>query len=292
MKTKKNPNYASGQLRLSRSRYGDIITIIILALFGIYSILPLVLSVSQALKPLNEIFLYPPRIFVENPTFNNFRLLSNLMSQSWVPFSRYIFNTVLVTVAGTVGHIIFASMAAYPMAKHKLPGVNFLFSIVVASLMFSPIVGDIANYITMSGLNMTDTYLAVIIPALGGSLGLFLMRQFMTQIHDSILEAAKVDGAKEWRIFWTIIMPSVKPAWLTLAIFSFQGLWNASNATYVYSEQLKSLPYALSQVVSGGLARAGAGAAASIVMLIVPVVFFVLAQNQIIETMSSSGMKE
>lgn len=282
----------SGRVRVTRSKYGDAITIIVLVLFGFYSILPLILSFSQALKPVNEIFLYPPRILVQKPTLNNFRLLSSLMSQTWVPLSRYIFNTVFITLVGTVGHVIFASLAAYPLAKYKLPGFGVLFSIVVSSLMFSPVVSDIANYMTMSTLHLTDTYWAVIIPAFGTPLGLFLMRQFMTQINDSVIEAAKVDGAKEWRIFWVIIMPSVKPAWLTLAIFSFQGLWNASNATYVYSEQLKTLPYALSQIVSGGIARAGAGAAAAIIMLIVPVLFFIFSQNQIIETMSSSGMKE
>ncbi len=277
---------------INRTKTGNAAIFLILAFFGLFSLLPMVLAVSQAFKPLNELFLFPPRLLPQNPTFSNFRQLFSLMSSTWVPFSRYIFNTVFITVCGTVGHILLASMAAYPLAKLNVPGRNLLFGIVVLSLMFSPTVADVANYITMSALRLTDTYLAIIIPALGSSLGLFLMRQFMVLIPTSMLESARIDGAGEIGTFWHIVFPQVKPAWLTLAVFAFQGLWNGTHSTYIYSEQMKTLPYALSQIVSGGIVRAGAGAAVGVIMMIVPITFFILSQNQILETMSASGIKE
>ena len=144
----------------------------------------------------------------------------------------------------------------------------------------------------MSTLHMIDTYFALILPAIGSSLGLFLMKQFISVLPDSMIEAVKVDGAGTFRTYWSIVMPNVKPAWLTLAIFSFQGLWNSANTTYIYREDLKSLPYALNQVAAGGLIRAGAAAAISVIVLAVPLLLFICTQSRIIETMSTSGMKE
>lgn len=278
--------------RLSRSKTGNFLMFLFLVAFALYSFLPVLLTFLQSIKPLNELFIYPPKFYVQNPTLENYKSLSTLMSSTWVPFSRYIFNSLFVAIAGTMGHILFASMCAYPLAKMNLKGGNFIFGMIVTSLMFASSVSDIVNYQTMSQLNLLDNYVAIILPALGSSLGLYIMKQFMSQIPDSLIEAAKIDGAGTIRIFWTIVMPNVKPAWLTLAIFSFQGLWNNANTTYIYREDLKSLPYALNQIVSGGTIRAGAGAAVGVIILIVPLILFILTQSQIIETMSTSGMKE
>jgi ABC-type glycerol-3-phosphate transport system permease component len=278
--------------KLNRSRAGNVLMFLFLIGFAVYSALPLVLIVLQSIKPINELFVYPPKFYVINPTLNNFKQLSSLMSTTWIPFSRYVFNSLFISVIGTVGHIVVASMCAFPLAKLNLKGGNFIFQVIVLSLMFAPSVSDIVNYQTMSNLGLLDTYLAILVPALGSSLGLYIMKQFMSQIPDSLIESASIDGASTFRIFWKIIMPNVKPAWLTLAIFSFQNLWNNANTTYIYSEPLKSLPYALNQIVSGGIIRAGAGAAVSVILLIVPMALFILTQSRIIETMSTSGMKE
>ena len=289
MKFPKNPRRAK---LLNRSRAGNVLMFLFLAGFAVYSALPILLIFLQSVKPLNELFIYPPRFFVMNPTFDNFRQLSSLMSSTWVPFIRYIFNSVFVTVTGTVGHIVVASMCAYPLAKMNLKGGNVIFTIIVTSLMFAPTVSDIINYQTISTLGMLDNYLAIILPALGTSLGLYIMKQFMSQIPDALIESAHIDGASTFTVFWKIVMPNVKPAWLTLAIFSFQGLWNNANTTYIYREELKSLPYALNQIVGGGIIRAGAGAAVSVIILMVPLLLFIFTQSRIIETMSTSGMKE
>ncbi|MGE7825853.1 carbohydrate ABC transporter permease [Paenibacillus sp. NPDC093718] len=278
--------------RVNRSFMGTFSLFALLAVFGAFMALPLVYAINNAFKPLDEIFLFPPTLFVRNPTWNNFSDLINLLGQSWVPFSRYIFNTVFITGVGIVGHVIFASAAAYPLAKHKFPGKVFLFQIVVLSLMFTPVVTATPNYMILSWLGLIDTYWAVIIPAFGYSLGLYLMKQFMEQIPDALLEAAKIDGASDYRIFWSIVMPNVKPAWLTLIILLFQILWGTDGNGFIYSEQLKTLHYASNQIILGGISRAGAGAAVAVILMSVPIVLFLFSQSRIIETMATSGMKD
>ncbi len=278
---------------LNRSAGGDAGITFLLVILGAFMFLPMLYVIMQSLKPLDELWMFPPRFYVKSPTLGNFGDLFSLMNDSWVPFSRYIFNTVFITLCGTFGNLIVASMAAYALAKMKFPGRNFLFQVVVLSLMFHQTVNQLSNFIIMSALGMVDTYLAIIVPALAGTMGLYLMKQFMeSSVADSVLESARLDGASEFRTFLTIAMPMVKPAWLTLIIESFKGLWNTGASIYIHSEELKTFNYAINQVVTAGVQRAGASAAATVVMMIVPITVFVLSQSQIIETMGSSGMKD
>ncbi|WP_017473012.1 carbohydrate ABC transporter permease [Amphibacillus jilinensis] len=278
--------------RLNRSLPVSLMLFLFLALFGAFMALPLVYAVNNAFKPLDELFIFPPRFFVRNPTFDNFFDLVAVMGDSWVPLSRYFFNTIVITLFGTVGHIILASMAAYPLAKYKFPGSSAIFRVVVLSLMFSPHVTAIPNYMVMSRLGWIDTHLSLIVPAMAFPLGLFLMKQFMEQLPDAMLEAAKIDGASEYRIFWKIVMPNVKPAWLTLLILQFPVLWGTNGGDFVYSEELKTLNYALQQIILGGIARAGVGAAVALILMVVPITLFIISQSNVIQTMSSSGMKD
>ena len=278
---------------LARSAGGDAGISVILVLLGAFMFLPMVYVIMQSLKPLDELWMYPPRFYVISPTLKNFKDLFTLMNISWVPFSRYIFNTVLVSVAGTAGHLFLASLAAYALAKIKFPGRDFMFQTVQMSLMFNATVTAITSFILMSALQWLDSYWALIVPAWCSSLGLYLMKQFMdTNVNDSVLESARLDGARELKIFWIIAMPMVKPAWLTLIIYSFQGLWNAGASMYIYSEQYKSFNYAIGQILAGGIKRAGAGAASQVIMMLVPIIIFIISQSNIIETMGSSGMKD
>ncbi len=278
---------------LTRSAGGDFGITVFLVIFGAFMFIPMYYAVVQSLKPLDELWNYPPKFYVVNPTFSNFSDMFKSMTSSWVPFSRYIFNTVLISVAGTFGNLALGSLAAYVVSKIKFPGRNFLFGAVRYSLMFTATVTGIVNYLTMSTIGFIDTYWAIIVPAWGATLGMFLMRQFMVSgISDAVLESARLDGSSEIRTYWTIAMPMVKPAWLTLIVYSFKDLWNTGSTMYIQSEQLKTFNYAIQQIVSGGIARAGVGAAASIVMLIVPVLVFVFSQSRIVETMSTSGMKD
>lgn len=277
--------------RVSRSLAGDIALFILLALFGCFSAYPLVYSICAAFKPLSELFIFPPKLFFQHPTLDNFADLNSLLEDSWVPFSRYFFNTIWITLAGTAGHVIIASMAAYPLAKYKFPGSKIIFGLVVYSLMFAAQVTATPRYIIFSGLGLVDTQLAIIIPAFAYSLGLYLMKQFMSDIPMELIESAKIDGANEFQIYWKIVMPMVKPAWLTLIILLFQQLWNNDGGTYIYTESLKPLSYALHQIVAGGVARTGTSSAVMLIMMIVPITVFILSQSQIIETMAHSGMK-
>ena len=278
---------------LSRSAGGDAGITVILTILGAFMFLPMVYAISQAFKPLDELWMYPPRFFVRQPTLKNFSDLFTLMNDSWVPFSRYIFNTVFTTVMGTFGHLFIASMCAYALAKIKFPGGKFVFKTIRSSLMFSSTVGGITSFMIMTALHLVDSYLAIIIPAWGATLGLYLMKQHMdSTVPDTVLESARLDGASEIRTYWTIAMPMVKPAWLTLIIFSFQGLWNQGSSIYIYSEQLKSINYAIGQIMAGGIKRSGASSASSVLMMMVPITVFVISQSNIIETMGSSGMKD
>ncbi len=278
---------------LNRSAGGDVGVTILLTIMGAFMFLPMVYVVIQSLKPLDELWMFPPRFYVIRPTLSNFTDLFALMNDSWVPFSRYIFNTVFITAAGTVGNLLLASMAAYALSKLKFPGRNFMFGMIMTSLMFHSTVNQVAHFIILSSFHWVDTYLAIIMPALAGTLGLYLMKQFMeSSVSDAVLESARLDGASEFRTFWVIAMPMVKPAWLTLIIETFKNLWNTGASIYIHSEQLKTFNYAIQQIVSGGVARAGAGAAATVVMMIVPIVIFVINQSKIIETMGTSGMKD
>ena len=276
----------------NRSLGGDIGVYIFLGLCSILMITPLVFAISNSLKPLDEVLKRPPSFFAIHPTFDNFSDLFVTLSQGWVPLTRYIWNTLFVTVVGTVGHVILASMAAYVLAKYNFPGGNLFFRIAVVALMFTGYVTGIPNYLIMCKLHMVDTYWSIVLPAIGGSLGLFLMKQFIDGFPMSLIEAAKIDGAHELTIFWKLVMPNVRPAWLTISIFSIQGLWNNPQTQTIYTENKKMLSYALTQLGTNVIARMGQQNAVIVFTMLVPIVFFIFSQSQIMETMASSGLKD
>ena len=276
----------------NRSIAGDLGIYLMLLIVGIMMIFPLVFLIGSSLKPLDELFRFPPPIWPRNPTMDNFSDLLVTMRQSWVPFSRYLTNTVFITVVGTFGHLVIASMAAFVLAKFDFPGGKVFFGVVTTCLMFSGYVTGIPNYLILSRLGMVDTYWALILPAFAAPIGLFLMKQYMESLPTALIEAATIDGAGLFRIFWSIVMPIVKPAWLTMTIFSVQGLWNASASTVIYSEAKKTLVYALQQIRAGGIAREGQVAAANVVIVAVPIILFIVNEGRIVETMASSGIKD
>lgn len=276
-----------------RSIGGNIGTFIFLLIIALFMLLPLVFVVSSAFKPLSELFIFPPKLFPMNPTLDNYKDLSSLLGDSWLPFSRYVFNSLAVTVIGTFGNIIFSSMAAYVLSKHDFPGKNILFQTVVLSLLFSTVVTGIPNYIIITKLHMINTVWALILPLLPSSLGLFLMKQFMDQmIPDTLLEAARLDGAGENRIFFSICLPLVKPAIMTLLIYSFQGIWNSTGGSYIFDEKLKTLPTALNNIITSGISRTGVSSAVSLLLILPPIAVFLFAQSNVLQTMATSGMKD
>ena len=286
---------------LNRSRAGNLIMILTVGALGLFIALPFVFAIVQSLKRPDELFVFPPRFYVVNPSLDNFFEVARITSTLWVPLSRYAFNSIVVTVFGTVGHVILASMAAFVLAKYKFPGSKWMFSLIVVSLLFTFEVTYIPSFFIISRLGLLDSLWALILPALSVPLGLFLMKQFMETIPNEVIESAKVDGANIFRIYWNIAMPMVKPAWLTLVIFSFQALWNRGGLEFIYSEQYKTLPTILTQITATAdvtsmtpqeFARAGAAAAVAIILMIPPIVVFMISQSKVIETLAHSGIKD
>ena len=285
-----------GRLRRSnRSPAGTVVLFLLILISALFMLLPVLYAIGAAFKPLDEIYIFPPRLFAHNPTWKNFQQIATLADTFWVPMSRYLFNTILICSVTTFGHLLLSSLAAYPLALHNFPGKRFLNTMVKWSLLFTSAAMLLPQYVVMSKLKIINTYWAIILPAMQSSLGLYLMMNFMTQVPQSLLEAARLDGASEWRVWYQIVMPNIKPAWLTVMIFTFQAIWNTTGTTQmtqlIYDEKYKMVSSLLSQIVSGGTARAGVGSAFSLLLMLPPVILFILCQSRIIETMSNSGMK-
>lgn len=278
--------------RVNRSRVGTIALFLVMLVFAVFMAWPMIIIIGNAFKPLDELWVFPPKLWPSHPTMNNFRDMFSVLSDSWVPFLRYFFNSFFITAVGTAGHIVLSSMCAFPLAKKRFPGRNLIFNMIVLSLMFNGVVTRIPNYIIMAKIGWVDSHLSLIVPAFGSSLGLYLMKQFIEQLPDALLEAARIDGASQWKIFWHIVMPNVKPAWLTLILLSVQSLWGTGSSIFIYKEELKTLPYALNLILASGISRAGVGAAVTFIMMLVPVSIFLFSQSNIIDTMASSGMKD
>lgn len=261
---------------------------------GAFSVLPLVYCICTALKPLDELLVFPPRFFVYRPTLENFAELPALLESLEVPLSRYLFNSVFVSVVSTVLQILVASMAAYVLSKTQIRGRVVIFLIVQFSLLYNGTTLAVPQYLIFSELGLIDTLLVYILPAIPSSMGVFLCKQYIdSSVPDTLLEAARIDGAGPMRIYWQIIMPIIKPAWMTLLLFAFQGIWSISPSSgTIFSEELKTLPYVMSTISAGGVARAGASMAATVILMIPPILVYFITQSNVMQTMSSAGMKE
>lgn len=278
--------------KYTRSLLGNIFYFAFLILFGAFAILPLIYTVITSFKPLDELLIFPPRFYVVRPTFENYKVLPTLLSNLKIPLSRYVFNSLFVSVVATVLHIFVASGAAYTISKSTIKYKYFVFSFVQFALLFNAYTLAIPRYLIYSNLGMIDSYWVYILPYIPSALGVFLMKQFMdTGIPDALLEAAQIDGAGQFRIFFRIALPLVKPAWLTLALFAFRDMWTITGSGTIFTESLKTLPEITTTIASGGLARSGSAMAMSVIMMIPPIIVYLISQNSVKETMSTSGIK-
>lgn len=287
-------NRCSQYKRYTRSRAGNVCYFIFLLLMGTFSVLPMVYCICTAFKPLEELLVFPPRFFVHQPTLENFVELPTLLEKLRVPLSRYLFNSVFVAGVSTVCHIVVASLAAYVLSKHHLKGSKIIFLVIQFSLLYNGTTLAVPQYLVFSGLHIIDTMMVYILPAIPSSMGVFLMKQYMdSSIPDTLLEAARIDGAGVVYMYWRIVMPLTKPAWMTLFLFTFQGCWSASPASgTIFSEELKTLPYVMSSITEGGTARAGSAMAATVILMIPPILVYFISQSNVTETMSKSGIKD
>ena len=278
--------------RYTRNKFGNVMYFIFLIAMGTFSVLPLIYCVCTAFKPLDELLVFPPTFFVRNPTLENFTQLPVLLESLRVPVSRYIFNSVFISVVATAAHIIVSSMAAFALAKSNIKLKGLIFAVIQMALLYNAYTLAVPQYLIFSTMNIIDTFWVYILPAIPATTGVFLIKQYMdSSVPDSLLEAARIDGATVLQIYIRIVMPIIKPAWMTLLLLSFQSLWSVIPSGTIFSEELKTLPYVLSSITAGGIARAGSSMAATVLMMIPPIAVFFVSQSNVLETMSTAGMK-
>ena len=278
--------------RFTRSKAGDVVYVTFLVLFGLFSMLPLIYCVATSLKPLDELMIFPPRFFVRRVTWQNYMVLPSLLSNLKVPLSKHIFNSVFVSAVTTFLYVVCSTMAAFSLSKSDIKGRKVMFIIVQFALLFNTYTLAIPQYLIYSYLGIVDTYLVYILPMLAGTMGVFLMKQYMeSSIPDALLEAAKIDGAGPFRIFWQIVLPMVKPCIMTLTLFGFRDVWSAVPNGTIFSETLKTLPMIMSQITAGGIARSGSAMAVTVIMMIPPIAVYMVSQSNVLESMNSAGIK-
>ena len=262
---------------------------------AIFMALPIIFIICHAFKPMDELFAFPPKFFVSRPTLDNFRNLFSQSNDSGIPLSRYVFNSVLITTLVVFASIIISSMAGYALSKMRFKSKGVLLEINNLALMFVPVAVMIPRYLVIDKVGISDTYFAHILPLLAMPVGLFLIKQFMDQIPDELIEAATIDGANEFQVYLKIIMPIVRPALATAAILVFQQVWNniESSSLFVTSEGLKTLAFYMGTLASNTNAVAGQGmaAAASLIMFLPNLILFIFLQSKVMNTMAHSGLK-
>lgn len=279
--------------KYTRSKFGNFMFVFFLVMLGLFSVLPLIYSIITSFKPLEELLKFPPPFYVVRPTLQNYRALPGLLSNLSIPLSRYIFNSLFVTISATILYVFIATMAAFTLAKSKIKGKAVFFVIVQFALLFNGTTLSVPLYLIYSWLGIVDTYWVMIIPYAATSMGVFLMKQYMeSAIPDALLEAGEIDGAGPIRVFFQIAVPIVKPCLLTLMMFGFRDVWAAIPDGTIFNEALKTLPTIMSQITAGGIARQGSAMAVTVIMMIPPILVYVVSQSNVMEAMSSAGIKE
>ncbi len=278
--------------KVNRSHGGNAVIFLMLVVMGVFMALPLYLSIISAFKPAEELFLFPPRFYVVKPTTKHFSQLFQLAGNLNVPITRYLWNSIFLSLITTAASVTVGALAAYPFAKKDFMGRKWLWKLIMLTLLFRGGANGLATYIIEAKMGLLNTYWVFVLPGLASTLELFLMRQFMLQIPDALLEAARIDGAGELRTFWHIVLPNVKPAWMTVVVLQFTSIWNTSSGGLIFDEELKLLPNALSQISAEGLARTGVASAAAVLMLIPPIISFLVSQSKMLQTMAHSGIKD
>ncbi len=267
----------------------------ILIPLALFMALPIVYIINHAFKPLSELYAFPPKFFVKNPTVDNFRSLAKISNGSIISIGRYTFNSILVTVAVVVLNVLFGSMAGFALSKFEFKGKKLIFEINTISMMFVPAAMLIPRYLVIDKLGIMDTYFAHILPLLAMPVGMFLVKQFIDQVPNELMEAAVVDGANKWVIYRKVILPMIKPAVATVCILSFQQVWGNLETSNMFStkESMRTLAFYMSTLISANNTVAGQGvaAAAALIMFVPNILLFILLQSQVMNTMAHSGIK-
>lgn len=269
---------------------------LLLIVLAVFMLLPIVYIFNHAFKPYHELFVYPPTFFVREPSFQNVNELLAVTSRSTVPMIRYLFNSVFVSTLAVILVTGISALCAYPLSKHRFPGAGFVFAAILLTLMFAPEVVQIPRYLVVSELGIMNTYFAHLLPLIAMPIGVFLLKQFMDQIPDSLLEAARIDGASEFTVFLRIAVPVCMPAIATVAILAFQNAWGnvETSSLFMFDEEMKTFSFFLSTLTSNlanNVAMQGAAAVAALIMFVPNLIVFIILQSKVIATMAHSGIK-
>ena len=268
---------------------------IILIPLALFMALPIVYIINHAFKPLSELYAFPPKFFVTNPTLDNFRSLAKISNGSIISIGRYAFNSILVTIAVVLLNVFFGTMAGFALSKLDFKGKNLIFEINTISMMFVPAAMLIPRYLVIDKIGIMDTYLAHIMPLLAMPVGMFLVKQFIDQVPNELMEAASIDGASKWVIYRKVILPMIKPAVATVCILSFQQVWGNLETSNMFCtrESMRTLAFYMSTLISANNTVAGQGvaAAAALIMFVPNILLFILLQSQVMNTMAHSGIK-
>lgn len=263
-----------------------------------FMLLPIIFIFSTAFKPIEELFAYPPRFFVVNPTLKNFTDLLTLLSTANVPVSRYLFNSLVVTAVSIAASILVSTTAAYALSKKRFRLKNTLFAVNTVALMFVPIAVSVPRFLLIAQMGLIDSFWVHILPALAMPVGVFLLKQFIDGVPNEVVEAAQIDGASDLEIYWRIVLPMIKPAIATIAILTFQATWNNADtsAMYINIEHLKTFAFYLSTLSTAAaganpVAGQGMAAAAALIMFLPNLIVFIILQGQVMSTMKHSGIK-
>lgn len=268
----------------------------LLALLSAFMLLPIVYMFNHAFKPFHELFLFPPRFLVREPTWRNFAELFAIAEDAFIPVTRYLFNTAVVTLSAGMLMVVTSALCAYPLAKQRFPGRQALFTTIVVSLLFVSEVLAIPRYLVLHQLGLMNSYWGHVLPLAAMPVGVFLLKQFMEQIPDDLLKAAKIDGAGEWRTFTRIVLPVVSPALFTVGILAFQMTWNnvETSSLFMFEESMKTLAFYMSALTSNlanTVARQGAAAVGMLILFVPQLIVFLFFQHKVISTMAHSGIK-
>lgn len=279
--------------RFTRSKVGNFFYILFIVAFGLFSTLPFIYCIATSFKPLDELMRFPPTFFVEKPTLANYLVLPSLLSNLRIPLSRYLFNSIFISAIGTMAYVVFGTMAGFVLARSEIKGKTAIFALIQFALLFNGYTLGIPRYLIYSWMGIIDTYWIILLPNIASTMGVFLMKQYMEgALPVALLEAARIDGAGPYRIFFQIATPIVKPCVLTLTLFGFRDIWSlAPDGGTIFSESLKTLASIMGQITQGGIARSGSAMAVTVILMIPPIIVYLVTQSNVVQSMSSAGIK-
>ena len=292
---RKRPSYFGAMIDPKGFHPSQIKFYIILVPVLIVTILPILFILSHAFKPIEELYAYPPKFLASRISFDNFKALVTAASQTDIPFGRYLFNSIIVSIIVIILSLLLSSLAAFAFTYLNFKGKKFLYAANQLAIMFIAIAVAVPRFMMITYLGIANTYLAHIIPLIAMPVGVFLLKQFMEQIPKELNEAAIIDGATKWQVYWHVTLPMIKPALATVAILAFQMVWNntETSALYIVDEALKTLPYYFGTLTlsTNSIAAQGISAAASLIIFLPNLILFIILQKQVMNTMAYSGIK-